>query len=146
MGERFTRFQITFEGEKCGPHHVMQAAVGHHHVQDGLRLDLVPYADSLEQPPRRCDDGRRAPVGGGARQCRIRDRDGEGGPEPLAQRNREREAGEAAAADHHVDTFACAFAFHYVEVPGRPRVFTMITAGGRNAIRSDRLTRRMKRV
>ena len=32
------------------------------------------------------------------------------------------------------------------EVPGRPRVFTMITAGGRNAIRSDRLTRRMKRV
>ena len=36
------------------------------------------------------------------RKGRIGDHDPERGPEPLAQREREREAGEAAARDHHI--------------------------------------------
>ena len=96
---------------------------------------------------RRRYDGGCAPVEGGASQGRVGDRDGKGGSEPLAQRNGQREAGEAAAADQHVRLFVGPFACHHVDVlrPGEFPVH-MISAAGGDAISPVRLTRGMKRV
>ena len=117
MGERLARLEVAFEGEESRPHRIVQPAVGHDHVKNGLRLDLVPNADGLKESPRRCNDSGRTSVIGRASQRRIRNSDGERGPESLTQRNGQREAGEAAAADQHIDTFGCPFAFHRVDIP-----------------------------
>ena len=95
---------LAVEGQEHRPHRVLQPAVGDHHVEDRLRVvgDLLPDADRLEQPPRRRHDRGRARIGAGAPERRIGDHDRKGGAEPLAQRDRQREPGKAAAADQHV--------------------------------------------
>ena len=104
VGERLARLDVAVEREEGRPHRVLQAAVGDHHVEDRLRVvrDLVPDADRLEQPPRRRHDGGGARIAPARAERRIGDRDRERRPEPLAQRDRQREAGEAGAADQHV--------------------------------------------
>ena len=103
MGERLARFHIAVEAQKHRPDDVGEAAIGHHHIEDGLRLDVPPNADGLEQAPRRGDDGGGTAILGGAPQRGVGDRDRERRRKPLAQRNRQREAGKARAADQHVD-------------------------------------------
>ena len=70
----------------------------------GCACDLVPDTDRLEQVARRGDDGGCARIDTGAPERGVGDGDREGGPETLAQRNCQREAGKARAADQHVDT------------------------------------------
>jgi len=110
VGERLARLHVAIEAEKDRPHDVGETAVGHHHIEDGLRLDGLPNADGLEQAPRRGDDGGGTPVFRRARQRRVGDRDRERRRQALAQRNCQRETGKARAADQHVDP---------LRVPGR---------------------------
>ena len=103
-------FDLAREGEEHRPHRVLQLGVGDDHVEDRLRVggDRVPHAERLEHAPRRGRDRRGAQVGpriGG--KCRIGDHDPERAPEPLAQREREREPGESAARDHHIGARNC---------------------------------------
>jgi hypothetical protein len=103
LGERLARFHIAIEAQKDRPHDVGEAAIGHHHIEDGLRLDVPPNADGLEQAPRRGDDGGGTCVLWGACQRRVGDRHRERRRKALAQRNRQRETSKARAADQHVD-------------------------------------------
>src|SRR5207244_1586571 len=98
---------IAVEGEKNWPHHVVEAAVGDAHVEDRLCFmsDAVPYHDGLKQPPRGGGDGGRACVGRWMSERRIDDRDRKASAERLAQRSRQRKAGEARATDQHVGIF-----------------------------------------
>ena len=68
--ERLALLHLAAEGEEGRPHRVVELGVGHHHVEDRLRLrrDRVPDLDRLEQPPRRGRDRR------GARVLRLRGR------------------------------------------------------------------------
>ncbi len=104
--EGFALFHFAAEGEEGRPHRVLELAVGHHHVEDRLRVVARPPSqtlDRLEQPPRRGGDGGSARVLRlQRRQRRIGDRHREGVAQRLAQRDGEREAGKAGAADHHV--------------------------------------------
>ena len=104
MRERLARRDLAVEGEEFRPHGVVELGIGHHHVEDRLRvrLDALPDADGLEQPARRRRDRRgprilRPAVEAGIGQC-----DGERLAQRLPQRDREREPGEAAAGDQHV--------------------------------------------
>ena len=66
--------------------------------------DGLPNAERLEQPPRRRDDGGSALVVGMAlAERRVGDRDGKRRAKPLAQRDRKRQAGKAAAGNQHID-------------------------------------------
>ena len=65
--------------------------------------DRVPDADRLEQPPRRRHDRGGARIGAGAPERRIGHRHREGGAQRLPQRDRERQAGKAGAADQDVE-------------------------------------------
>ena len=58
VGERFARFDIAGECEKHRPHRVAELAVGHHHVEDRLRLfgDGVPDPDGGIEPAGAGDD------------------------------------------------------------------------------------------
>ena len=106
VSERLAFLDFAAEGEKHRPHRVVEPAVGHHHVEDRLRLvgDGLPNAERREQPPRGCNDrGCALVVGMAFAEHRIGDGYGERGPEPLAQRDRKREAGEAAACNQHVN-------------------------------------------
>ena len=104
MGERLARLGIAVEGQEHRPNRIGEPAVGHHHIEDGLRLarDGVPHPDRLEQPLRRRHDGGSARVMRRGVQCGIGDRDAEAIAQPLAQRHREREPGDAGAADEHI--------------------------------------------
>src|SRR4029077_18479392 len=105
VGKRLTRFDLTRKGEKHRPHRVLQSGVGHHHVEDRLRLvgNRVPHIERLEHAPRRRRDRGGAQIGPRIRRDRrIRHHDAERFAEPLAKRERQREAGEAAARDHHI--------------------------------------------
>ncbi len=105
VGERLALCDLAREGEEHRPHRVLQLAVGHHHVEDRLRIrgDRVPHAERLEHAPRRRRDRGGAQIGLRIRrEGRIGDNDPERVPEPLAQRERERQAGESAARDHHI--------------------------------------------
>ena len=103
VGERLARLHIAIEAQKHRPHDVGEAAIGHHHIEDGLRLDVPPNADGLEQAPRRGDDGGGTCVLWRACQRGVGDRDRERRRKALAQRNRQRETGKARAPDQHVD-------------------------------------------
>ena len=103
--ERLALFHLAAEGQERRPHRIVELGVGHHHVEDRLRLrvDRVPDFDRLEQPPRGGRDG------GGARVLRLRgferrigDRHRKARAQRLAQRDRQRQAGKARPADHHV--------------------------------------------
>ena len=130
--ERFARLHLAAESEEGRPHRVVELGVRHHHVEDRLRLrrDRVPDLDRLEQPARGRRDRR------GARVLRLRRRQrridhGHRKPfaQPLAQRDGQRQAGKAGAADHYVTplvsdsrhSFPCAGALRPPpERPGRP--------------------------
>ena len=103
VGERLAGLDVAFEAQKHRTDRVLDAAVGDDHVADvlGARRDRVPHAERLEHAARRRRD-RRSPwvvaaaeLGIGHRHRKIR-------PEPLAQREREREPGKAAAGDEHI--------------------------------------------
>ena len=66
--ERLALLHLAAEGEEGRPHRVFELAVGHHHVEHGLRFvrDRVPDFDGFEQPARGGGDG------GGARVLRLR--------------------------------------------------------------------------
>jgi hypothetical protein len=101
--ERLAWRDITVKAEECRPHRVVEPAVGDDHIEDRLRRDLVPDADGLKQPTRRRDDGGRPRITRCTAERGIGHRDRKRLPEPLAQRDGEREAGEAAPADQHID-------------------------------------------
>ena len=115
--ERLALFDFAAEGKESRAHRVIELEVGHHHVEDRLRFagNRVPNVDRYEQAARGRRDRR------GARvfrlrlsQRRIGDRHSKARPERLAQRDGERQAGKAGAADHHVLPLAAAghlFAF-----------------------------------
>ncbi len=100
--ERLALFDIAAEGKKCGPHGVIELRIRDDHVEDRLRIrrDRIPDLDRFEQAPRRGGDGRSARVFRlGMRQRGIDDRHRKRIAEALTQRDRQREAGEAGAAD-----------------------------------------------
>jgi hypothetical protein len=103
VGEGLIRLDIAVEGEEGRPHRVLQAAVGHDHIENGLRRDRLPHADGFEQAPRRGYDGGCAGITADAAQRRVGDGDGERGAEALTQRNRQRQTGKARTADQHID-------------------------------------------
>ena len=105
MRERLARLDIAIEGEKDGPHHVVEAAVGDVHAEDRLRQvgNRIPHSKGLKQPTRRGDDCRCAHIRRWTPERRIDHHDRERWAERLSQRNRQREAGETGAADQHVD-------------------------------------------
>ena len=82
VSERFARLDLAGEGQKGRPHRVVEPAVGDHHVEDrlGLRGDRLPHAERLEQAAGggAIADARSSRAGAAER--RIRDRDGEAGP------------------------------------------------------------------
>jgi hypothetical protein len=102
VGEGFARRDLAREGEEDRPDDIERPAVGHHHVEDRLRLrhDLVPHADRLEHAARSGREGGGAALVGG-RGCdgRVGDGDGEGGAERGLDRNSQGQAGEAAAGN-----------------------------------------------
>ena len=104
MGERLARLGIAVEGQEHRPNRIGEPAVGHHHIEDGLRFagDGVPHPDRLEQLLRRRHDGGSARIAPAAVECRIGDRDAEAIAQPLSQRHRQREPGDAGTADEHV--------------------------------------------
>ena len=106
MRERLARRDLAAERQIGRPHRVLQFRVGDDHVENRLRAirNLVPDSDGLEQPPRRGGNRRGARVAGVALgERRIGDRHLEGLTEPLTQRDGQRQAGESAAADQHID-------------------------------------------
>ena len=109
VGERLVGLDLAVEGEKDRPHRIGEPAVGHHHVENGLRTgrDRVPDPDHGQQPPRRRHDGGGARIGRRAGERRVGDRDRKSRPQPLPQRDRERESGHAGTADQDIDPFAC---------------------------------------
>ena len=102
MGERLPRFDVTIESEKDRPHHISETAIGYNHVADGLCLDLLPDADSLEQALRRGNNGGRAPIICGACQRRVGNANAERRPKTLAQRDRQRQAGKARPTNEYI--------------------------------------------
>ena len=105
MGERLARLDVAREGEENRTHGVVDAAVGHDHVEDRLCLvgDALPNAERLKQPARRGDNGGGAFVAGVAfAERRVGDRDRGRGAQALPQRDRQRQPGKAAAGDQHV--------------------------------------------
>ena len=103
--EGLALFDLAAEAQESRPHRVVEFGIGHHHVEDRLRgrRDRVPDFDGRKQPAR--GGGNR----GGARvlrrhagQSRIGHRHAEAIAQPLAQRDRQRQAGKAGAADDHI--------------------------------------------
>ncbi len=106
MGERLARLDLATEGEKCRPHGIPEPAVGNDHVENRLGLFgyVLPDAERLKQPPRGGDNRRSAFIAGVAVAERgIGDGDGKAWPQRLPKRNRQCEAGKAAAGNQHVD-------------------------------------------
>ena len=105
--ERLARLDIAVEAQEHRTHGILQTAVGDDHVEDRLRpiRHPLPDTDGLEQPPCRSDDCRRPRIGRRAHERRIGDGDRKRWPQRLPQRDRQRQAGEAGAADQHVDMF-----------------------------------------
>ena len=62
--ERLARLDVAVEGEEGRPHRVLEAAVGHHHVEDRLRLAATLSQTPMVSNSRRAaaDDGRGARV------------------------------------------------------------------------------------
>ena len=105
VGEGLALFHLAAESEERRPHRVVEFAIGHHHVEDRLRLvgNRVPHPDRLEQPARRRRDGRGARVlrwRGGER--RVDDRHRKHFAQALAQRDPQRQAGKPRPADRQV--------------------------------------------
>ena len=105
MGERLARRDIAFEGQEHRPHRVLQTAVGDDHVEDRLRVVGDPLPDPMVSNSRRAaatiaearaSAGARPSAGSATVTANER-------PEPLAERDRQREAGKTGAADQHVD-------------------------------------------
>ena len=105
VGERLARLDVAVEGEEDRPHRVARAGCR----SPPCRGSAAPRSG----PTRRCvSNSRRAAATmadarasvAGAPERGIGDRDREGRPEALAQRDRQRKAGKAGAADQHVDT------------------------------------------
>ena len=69
----------------------------------GVARHRVPHTQRLEHAPCRRRDRRGAQIWPRAiRKCRIGHYNTERIPEPLTQRQRERETGESTARDHHI--------------------------------------------
>jgi hypothetical protein len=102
VGERLVAIHFAGEGEEGRPHRVLQAAVGDHHVEDGLGLlrHLLPNAQRLEHPASRSRDGVGAlvPVRV-AFQGRVAHDHVDPVAERLPERQREGQPGETAARD-----------------------------------------------
>jgi hypothetical protein len=131
VGERLARFDVAVEGEKDRPHDVAEAAIGHDHVENGLRLDVLPHADSLEQPPRRGDDCGGAGIFRRPSQRRVGHRDGERGRQALAQRNGQRQTGKAGAADQHIGPLHAPCRRGHARPPGQDYSIVIARSRGR---------------
>ena len=105
--ERLARRDLAVERQEGRPHRVLQLGIGDHHVEDRLRARRRP------RPRRRWSRTAAAPPPRSPRRARRRawlvpsagsaTVDLERIAEPLAQRDRQRQAGEAAAGDQHID-------------------------------------------
>ena len=73
-----------------------------HHVDNGLGGHLVPYPNGRKEPARGSNDRSRPPVVHRSCQRWVGDRHRERCAEPLAQRDGERQADNAAARDQHI--------------------------------------------
>ncbi len=102
MGERLAGFDMAGEGQEDRPGRVFELGIGNHHIEDrlGIVRDLAPYADRLEQPPARRNDGGRARVATWPRGERgIGHNDRNVAAETLPQCQRQRQPCKCAAAD-----------------------------------------------
>ena len=105
VGERLARRDLAGEGQKHRPHRVVELGVGDDHVEDRLRPAAPPRPTrrwsrtGAAPPPRSPRRARRCVPRPSAGSATV---DGETLAEPLAQRDRQRQAGEAAAGDQHV--------------------------------------------
>ena len=102
MRKGLARLDLAGKGQKYRTGRIVERGIGDDHVEDRLRRrrHLVPDAERLEQAAAGGDDGGRARIA--ARplaQRRIGDDDGNIGPKPLAQRQRQRQSRKRAAAD-----------------------------------------------
>ena len=102
MREGLVSLHVACEGEKGRPHRILQAAVGDHHVEDGLRpvRDLRPDAERLQHPARGGGDGIGAlvPVRIALQRRVAHDHLDAVGERPL-ERQRQGQTGKAAAGD-----------------------------------------------
>ncbi len=114
VGERLARFDIAIEGQKHWPHRVREAAVGHRHVEDRLRIsrDLVPDPDRGQEALCGRHDGGGPRIVGRRVETGIHDRDGKSFAEAFAQRNREREACKARPGNQHIRARSIRFRDH----------------------------------
>ena len=64
MRERLARLDLAVEGQEGRTQRVVELGIGHHHVEDRLRvrLDAAPHIHGLEQTPCRSRDRRRARI------------------------------------------------------------------------------------
>ena len=90
MRERLRLERVEFQ--LLQPRGVAQRRVVDRHMQDRLRqrLQRLPRADALQEMARRRSQGDRAQMAVAAPGKRIDDRDGNGAPQRLLQRRRER--------------------------------------------------------
>src|SRR5262249_2581935 len=107
MGEWLAWLDVARKGEKDRPHRVFEPAVGHHHVEDRLRLagGALPDAERFEQSPRSGDNRRGAFVAVMTFvQSRVGHHDRSRRTQALTQRERKRQAGKARAGDDNGET------------------------------------------
>ena len=104
-------FDFAREGEEHRPHRVLQLGVGHHHVENRLRVRRRPRptrrASRTCAAPRPRSRRRACPACASAAKAGSATTTLNDVAKPLAQRERKREAGEPAAGDHHIG--ACDF-------------------------------------
>ncbi len=122
MRKRLARRDIAGKVQKNRTGGVFQLGIGDDHVEDRLRLapDVVPGADGLEQAAAGGHDRGRARVAARTgRERGVGDDDGNLGPEPLAQRQGQREAGKRAAANDNATLYRhTKFLVHTSAFPG----------------------------
>ena len=103
--ERLARLDLAAEGEERRPHRVVELVVGDHHVEDRLRVAATASQTPIASNRRRAAaaiaeargsfDGAAASAGSATVTAKL-------SPSALAQRDRQRQAGKAGAADHHI--------------------------------------------
>ncbi len=106
MGERLARRDIAVEGEEDRARGVAELAVGDLHGAHrlGLAGDPLPHAERLQEAPGAGGDGGGAHVvrSRGPAEGRVGDEDAGVRTEAVAQGQRQRQPGEAAAGDRHI--------------------------------------------
>jgi hypothetical protein len=104
--ERLAVGDFAVEAEEFRPHHVLEPAVGDRHFPNRLRrVEPLPRADPLQEPPRAGGD-RRHPIvcERRAQKCRIANRDPEARPERPRQRGRERKSRDSGTGNDDFDS------------------------------------------